>query len=177
MKTSIKVILISTILLVTGGVIYYFTKKKTVTASSNLPVDSFTNTGGSGAGAAVAGILPGGSFDTPAVVPVATGVVNEKVQVYTPSAPVPVKQDSVRDSYMRSLTGYFSDQKYLDAFNKMSNEELAASWYYVGTYLSPGVQLLSATRKLTNGEWDNSNPGNPGLFSKISAIRSKYGIF
>lgn len=177
MKTGTKVILLSVVLLGAGGLAYFFLKNKK--AMTNVPGTDTTPGLGSNLTDDEDYIdLPSGML--PENNGTGAGSIkqhNEQVETYVPVTTVPVKQDSVRDSYLRSLTMYFTDTRYLTAFNNMSNDELAASWYYVGAYLNPGIPLLNDTKKLPNGQWDNSNPGNPGLFAKITAIRNKYGIF
>lgn len=91
---------------------------------------------------------------------------NAPVKVYTPTNPIPVIVNSVRDGYLRSLKMYISNPQYLAAFDQMTDSELASAWYYVGTYLNTGNPL--------NYSGDG---GNPLLFNQIQAIHTKYGIF
>lgn len=78
-----------------------------------------------------------------------------------------------------SISSYINgDQSnYWTAFVKMTDPEIASVWYYVGTYLGNNKPLLNATKKNSDGSWDNTNPGNPDLYNKIVAIHNKYGIF
>lgn len=105
---------------------------------------------------------------------------NQNIPVYTTDPGTTsqiVAVDSIRDGYLRSLKSYIKDPATLAAFDKMINAELSDAWYYVGTYLAQGIPLLQSTKLLANGQWDNTNPGNPRLYNAIVAMHNKYGIF
>lgn len=78
-----------------------------------------------------------------------------------------------------SISGYIppTETLYWNKLVLMTEPELQNVWAYVSGYLANGIPLLSQTRMLPNGQWDNSNPGNAALYSAMQAIKSKYGIF
>lgn len=77
------------------------------------------------------------------------------------------------------IAGYIppSETAYWNKLVLMSESELQTVWAYVSGYLAGGIPLLSQTRMLPNGQWDNNNPGNAALYNAMQAIKSKYGIF
>lgn len=104
---------------------------------------------------------------------------NTQIPVYTTptTAAIIAAQTATGKQYYYSLISAFTDPAYRAAFAAMTDNELYYSWWYYGNYLAHGIPLLYATRLLSNGQWDNSNPGNPELYNAIQAIHTKYGIF
>lgn len=83
-------------------------------------------------------------------------------------------------AFLWSITqdiNYADQPGYYAQFVKMTDAELANVWNYVSGYLIYNKPLLSASKMLANGQWDNSNPGNPQLYTAINNIHLKYGIF
>lgn len=66
------------------------------------------------------------------------------------------------------------NQLLINAYNKMNDAEINASWEYVWSYLLRGLKLYqypNASGIYPDGGW------NTTLYNQIAAIRSKYGIF
>lgn len=82
-------------------------------------------------------------------------------------------------SYLNGFLSYIpaSNTTYWNVFAKMTPQELVTTWRYITMYLSTGMPLLSQTKMLANGQWDNSNPGDPNTYNAVLAIHNKYGIF
>jgi hypothetical protein len=76
-----------------------------------------------------------------------------------------------RDGLIKYASG---NQTLINAYNKMNDAEINASWEYVWGYLLRGLKLYQYPNKTgiyADGGW------NTVLYNQIAAIRAKYGIF
>jgi len=94
--------------------------------------------------------------------------------VNVPTEAAPLQSYLAIENRRRLIQYSAGNQAYINAFNKMNDQEINDAWEYMWSYLLRNLKLYStpgATGIYSDGNY------NPTLYAAIQAIRTKYKIF